>query len=59
MGDELCRYKKLTEFNKDGEVDKVPGETFPYYRDVFNLHEKISLSSIQHTEVNKFLKHNY
>ena len=56
MGDELCRYKKLTEFNKDGEVDRVPGETFPYYRDVFNLHEKISLSSIQHTEVNKFFK---
>lgn len=56
MGDELCRYKKLIKFNSNGEVNKVPGETFPYYRDVFNLHEIISLSSIEHRNVNKFLK---
>lgn len=56
MGDELCRYKKLTKFNKNGEIEKVPGELYPYYRDVFNLHEKISLSSIEHTNTNKIFK---
>ena len=56
MGDELCRYKKLIHFSKNGEIKSVPGETFPYYRDVFNLHEKISLSSIEHRNINKFFK---
>ena len=56
MGDELCRYKKLIQFNNKGEITNIPGETFPYYRDVFNLHEVIILSSIEHKNINKFIK---
>ena len=56
MGDELCRYKKLIQFSDKGEIISIPGETFPYYRDVFNLHEAISLSSIEHGNTNKFIK---
>lgn len=56
MGDELCRYKKLIQFNNKGEITNVPGETFPYYRDVFNLHEVITLSSIEHKNINKLIK---
>ena len=56
MGDELCRYKKLIQLNEKGEITSVPGETFPFYRDVFNLHEVITLSSIEHGNANKFIK---
>ena len=56
MGDELCRYKRLIKFNNEGEIKSVPGEIFPYYRDVFNLHEIISISAIEHKNVNKFFK---
>jgi len=56
MGDELCRYRKLIKLNNTGEVEKIPGEKFPYYRGVFNLHEQISLSLIEHKAINKFFK---
>ena len=56
MGDELCRYKHLIKYDNNGDLKAVPGEKFPLYQDVFNLHEKISLSLIEHNEKNKVFK---
>jgi len=56
MGDELCRYRRLISYDQKGDILNIPGEKFPYYRDVFNLHEKISYSLIEQNEVSKVLK---
>ena len=56
MGDELCRYKRLINYDAQGNFIKVSGEKFPLYQDVFNLHEKIELSLIQLNDTNRFIK---
>lgn len=58
MGDELCRYKHLIQFDKKGKLINVAGEKYPLYQGVFNLHEKISLSIIELSNTSKFLKTN-
>ena len=57
MGDELCRYKNLLNLDKkNGNLLSVSMKKFPYYRDVFNLHEKISFSEIELAKKNKIFK---
>lgn len=56
MGDELCRYKNLIKLDEKNNLISVEGEQFPYYQDVFNLHEKIILSEIELSKKNKFKK---
>ena len=47
MGDELCRYKNLIQYDDENFFLKVGAERYPYYQGVFNLHEKIHLSKIE------------
>jgi len=56
MGDELCRYKNLLNLNDKDELLSVKMEEFPYSRDTFNLHEKISFSVIGQKKINKVFK---
>jgi hypothetical protein len=55
MGDELCRYKHLIKY-KNGYLESVGAEKYPYYKYVFNLYEKIILSEIEFKNINKILK---
>tara|TARA_B100000945_G_scaffold293929_1_gene270294 strand:- start:919 stop:2028 length:1110 start_codon:yes stop_codon:yes gene_type:complete len=56
MGDELCRYKDLIKYDKNGKLVSIGAEKYPYYRGVFNLHEKIILSEIDQKKTNRFFK---
>ena len=56
MGDELCRYKNLIKYDANENLDNIGAEKYPYYRGVFNLHEKIILSEIEQKKVNRLLK---
>ncbi len=56
MGDELCRYRNLINFDEKGELKSVEMEKFPFFSDTFNLHEKISLSEIELKKTNKIIK---
>ena len=59
MGDELCRYKNLIQYDKEKKFVKVGAERYPYSQDVFNLHEKIYLSKIELSNVSKLKKTQY
>ena len=56
MGDELCRYKNLIQYDDENFFLKVGAERYPYYQGVFNLHEKIHLSKIELSDASKVKK---
>ena len=56
MGDELCRYKHLIKYDNSENLKNIGTEKYPYYRDVFNLHEKIVLSEIELKNESRLLK---
>ena len=56
MGDEICRYKYLLNINDEDKLMSVKMEKFPLYKEVFNLHEKISFSEIELKNSNKIVQ---